>query len=141
MSMNDSNPWANIAPQAQALAVPSNKDLATPSIVYPNTQPMITYDGSDQPKNVINDVFLSSTMLYDDSELYSSFDSDSDSGSSIPSQNDDEHSHCFSTPMTPMSSFMENDTEDQLYVAEGDDVQAVLPEQEEHVEEIIQADN
>lgn len=69
-------------------------------------------------------------MLYDDVELYlndssaSSFDSDSDSGFSTPSQHDDDHPSCFSTPMTPMSPFMENDTEDHpLYPTEGEDVQ------------------
>jgi len=88
-------------------------------------------DGSIQPKNVINDVFLSSTMLCDDVELYlnesssSNFDSDSDSGFSTPSTHDDD-SH-FSTPMTPMSPFLENDDED-LYHHEGEDEQ---PEEEE----------
>ncbi|KAF9952619.1 hypothetical protein BGZ72_006046 [Mortierella alpina] len=134
MSLNDSiNPWANIvtpapsaSPVASAATGALTKDLATPSVVYSNTtQPTISFDGSVQPKNVINDVFLSSTMLYDDTELYSSFDSDSDSGFSTPSQQTEEHQDCFSTPMTPMSPFMENDTEDE---------QSDLPEQEGHSE-------
>ncbi|KAF9985036.1 hypothetical protein BGZ75_003397 [Mortierella antarctica] len=134
MSLNDSiNPWANIvtpAPSASPVVSAATgalaKDLATPSVVYSNTtQPTISFDGSVQPKNVINDVFLSSTMLYDDTELYSSFDSDSDSGFSTPSQQTEEHQDCFSTPMTPMSPFMENDTEDE---------QSDLPEQEGHSE-------
>ncbi|KAF9121090.1 hypothetical protein BGW39_010851, partial [Mortierella sp. 14UC] len=107
MSLHDTiNPWANITPSAQ---VPAPSPVST-------------------PKNVINDVFLSSTMLYDDVELYlndssaSSFDSDSDSGFSTPSQHDDDHPSCFSTPMTPMSPFMENDTDDHpLYSPEEED--------------------
>ncbi|KAF9401991.1 hypothetical protein BGZ94_005023, partial [Podila epigama] len=86
-------------------------------------------EGAIQPKNVINDVFLSSTMLCDDVELYlnesssSSFDSDSDSGFSTPSTHDDD-SHCFSTPMTPMSPFLENDADDdQLYSHDDDELQ------------------
>ncbi|KAG0208509.1 hypothetical protein BGX28_000563 [Mortierella sp. GBA30] len=142
MSLNDSiNPWANIvtpatpAPSHSASTGTLNKDLATPSVVYSNTtQPTISFDGSVQPKNVINDVFLSSTMLYDDAELYSSFDSDSDSGFSTHSQHKDEHQDCFSAPMTPMSPFMENETEDQLYAAEVEDEQSGHSEQEEHPE-------
>ncbi|KAF9306655.1 hypothetical protein BGZ74_004594 [Mortierella antarctica] len=158
MALNDgANPWANIgtapsnsttssttstststmSPSTSAtLSQPSSgaKDqLATPSVVYSNsTQPTLVsiMDGAIQPKNVINDVFLSSTMLCDDVELYlnesssSNFDSDSDSGFSTPSTHDDD-SH-FSTPMTPMSPFMENDDED-LYRHEGEDEQ---PEEE-----------
>ncbi|KAG0325779.1 hypothetical protein BGZ99_000156 [Dissophora globulifera] len=148
MSINDSiNPWANIsmsAPSTPALGAPTAlhaKDLPTPSVVYSNsTQPIISFDGSRQSKDVINDVFLSSTMLYDDVELYlnesssSAFDSDSDSGFSTPSQHEEEQA-CFSTPMTPMSPFMENDAEDQLYAAEEADDQACLPEQQQHSEE------
>ncbi|OAQ32060.1 hypothetical protein K457DRAFT_316993 [Linnemannia elongata AG-77] len=148
MSLHDTiNPWANISPSSHVPA-PSHhnttpattpvstsssatEQLSTPAVVYSNsTQPIISFDGNIQPKNVINDVFLSSTMLYDDVELYlndssaSSFDSDSDSGFSTPSQNDDDHPSCFSTPMTPMSPFMENDTEDHpLYPTEEEDVQ------------------
>ncbi|KAF9401546.1 hypothetical protein BGX21_001390 [Mortierella sp. AD011] len=148
MSVNDSyNPWSNIMPSTQpapTLPAPVGvlaKDLSTPSVVYSNsTQPTISFDGSSQPKNVINDVFLSSTMLYDDVELYlnesssSSFDSDSDSGFSTPSHHDEEHPSCFSTPMTPMSPFMENDAEDQLYVAEECSEPMGHPEQQEHPE-------
>ncbi|KAF9899394.1 hypothetical protein BX616_003057, partial [Lobosporangium transversale] len=126
MTLNDSiNPWANIitpSSPAPTLSTPTGvlaKDLSTPSVVYSSsTQPTISFDGSSQPKNVINDVFLSSTMLYDDVELYSNesssscFDSDSDSGFSTPTHHDEEH------PMTPMSPFMESETEDRLYVAE-----------------------
>ncbi|KAI1308432.1 hypothetical protein EDD11_004283 [Mortierella claussenii] len=144
ITLNDSiNPWANIATSAPAPAHPIAstgvlaKDLSAPAVVYSNsTQPTISFDGSSQPKNVINDVFLSSTMLYDDVELYlnesscSSFDSDSDSGFSTPSQHDESH------PMTPMSPFMENDSEDQLYAAEEEDEQtADLPEQQEQLVE------
>ncbi|KAF8959106.1 hypothetical protein BGZ46_001840, partial [Entomortierella lignicola] len=129
MSVNDSyNPWSNIMTPAPA-----------PTGVYSNNaQPTISFDGSSQPKTVINDVFLSSTMLYDDVELYlnesssSCFDSDSDSGFSTPSHNDDEHPSCFSAPMTPMSPFMENDTENQLYVVEECSEPMDLPEQQEH---------
>ncbi|KAF9109249.1 hypothetical protein BGX27_007825 [Mortierella sp. AM989] len=148
MSVNDSfNPWNNImtpTPPVSTLAASVGvlaKDISTPSVVYSNsTQPTISFDGSSQPKNVINDVFLSSTMLYDDVELYlnesssSSFDSDSESGFSTPSHHDDEHPSCFSTPMTPMSPFMENDAEDQLYVAEECSEPMDLPEQQEHSE-------
>ncbi|KAG0245636.1 hypothetical protein B0O80DRAFT_429004 [Mortierella sp. GBAus27b] len=123
MSINDTiNPWANIVtpPSSQPTGA-LVKDLPTPSVVYSNSQPTISFDSSSQSKDVINDVFLSSTMLLDDVELYlnesSSFDSDSDSGFSTPSQHDDDQS-CFSAPMTPMSPFMEQDAEDQLYVAE-----------------------
>ncbi|KAI7822158.1 hypothetical protein BC939DRAFT_192320 [Gamsiella multidivaricata] len=151
MSLNDSiNPWANIVtpvPSSPALAAPTGvlaKDLSPPSVVYSNTaQPTISFDGSCQPKNVINDVFLSSTMLYDDVELYlnesssSSFDSDSDSGFSTPSQQEEQQS-CFSTPMTPMSPFMENDAEDELYTVEEGSEQP-LPEQQEPSEETTPA--
>ncbi|KAG0049001.1 hypothetical protein BGZ83_006144 [Gryganskiella cystojenkinii] len=138
MSLNDTNnPWANIAVQTLPSSSPAlPKVLSTPTVVYSNsTQPIISFDGSSHPKNVINDVFLSSTMLYDDVERYlndsspSNFDSDSDSGFSTPSQHDEEHQHCFSTPMTPMSPFMENDAEDHLYPAEEEEEQAHLPEQ------------
>lgn len=156
MSLHDTiNPWANISPSSQVPA-PSHhnttpattpastssssatEQLSTPAVVYSNsTQPIISFDGNIQPKNVINDVFLSSTMLYDDVELYlndssaSSFDSDSDSGFSTPSQHDDDHPSCFSTPMTPMSPFMENDTEDHpLYPTEEEDVQESSSQEE-----------
>ncbi|KAG0230549.1 hypothetical protein BGW41_002495 [Actinomortierella wolfii] len=72
----------------------------------------ISFDGSSQHKNVINDVFLSTSMLHDDADFYlhetssSVFDSDSDSGlASPPTQ---------SAPVTPMTPFLEHD-EDQLY--------------------------
>lgn len=76
-------------------------------------------------------------MLLDDVELYlnesSTFDSDSDSGFSTPSQHDEDQG-CFSTPMTPMSPFMEEDAEDQLYVAE--EVESVhILEQQAYSEE------
>ncbi|GJJ76340.1 hypothetical protein EMPS_08699 [Entomortierella parvispora] len=144
---DNSNPWANIATSTLSSSSPAHhsiKSLSTPSVVYSNsTQPIISFEGSSQPKNVINDVFLSSTMLYDDVERYlhessSSFDSDSDSGFSTPSQHDEEHQNCFSTPMTPMSPFMENDAEGQLYPAEEEDVQAHLPEQTEECRETKQ---
>ncbi|KAF9385207.1 hypothetical protein CPB97_005052 [Podila verticillata] len=154
MALNDgANPWANIGTSTTSSSSPTStsttsststsqpssgakgqQHLATPSVVYSNsTQPTLVsiMDGSIQPKNVINDVFLSSTMLCDDVELYlnesssSNFDSDSDSGFSTPSTHDDD-SH-FSTPMTPMSPFLENDDED-LYHHEGEDEQ---PEEEE----------
>ncbi|KAG0372728.1 hypothetical protein BGX24_012651 [Mortierella sp. AD032] len=147
MSLHDTiNPWANIAPSTQVPATSTTstasttntEQLSTPAVVYSNsTQPIISFDGIIQPKNVINDVFLSSTMLYDDVELYlndssaSSFDSDSDSGFSTPSQHDDDHPSCFSTPMTPMSPFMENDTEDHpLYPAEEEDTQELSSRKE-----------
>ncbi|KAG0279507.1 hypothetical protein BGZ95_001023 [Linnemannia exigua] len=147
MSLHDTiNPWANIAPSTQVPApstasttpTTNTEQLSTPAVVYSNsTQPIISFDGIIQPKNVINDVFLSSTMLYDDVELYlndsstSSFDSDSDSGFSTPSQHDDDHPSCFSTPMTPMSPFMENDTEDHpLYPAEEEDAQELSSRKE-----------
>lgn len=148
MSLNDSNPWANITTPSLPSSNPTHhsiKGLSTPSVVYSNsTQPIISFEGSSQPKNVINDVFLSSTMLYDDVERYlhesssSSFDSDSDSGFSTPSQHDEEHQNCFSTPMTPMSPFMENDTEDQLYPTEEEDVPTHLPEQTEQCQDTKQ---
>jgi len=148
MSLSDSNPWSNITTPTLPASNPTHhsiKGLSTPSVVYSNsTQPIISFEGSSQPKNVINDVFLSSTMLYDDVERYlhesssSSFDSDSDSGFSTPSQHDEEHQNCFSTPMTPMSPFMESDTEDQLYPAEEEDVQTRLPEQAEQCQETKQ---
>ncbi|KAF9434383.1 hypothetical protein BGZ76_008113 [Entomortierella beljakovae] len=132
ISLNDTlNPWANImtpSTSASTLAAPTGvlvKDFSTPSVVYSNnTQPAISFDGNSQPKNVINDVFLSSSMLYDDVELYlqdsasSNFDSETDSGFSTPAHHDEEDPSCFSTPMTPMSPFMESDTEDQLYATE-----------------------
>ncbi|KAG0256044.1 hypothetical protein DFQ27_005936 [Actinomortierella ambigua] len=72
----------------------------------------ISFDGSSQQKNVINDVFLSTSMLQDDADFYlhetssSVFDSDSDTGlASPPTQ---------SAPMTPMTPFLEHD-EDHLY--------------------------
>ncbi|KAF9977212.1 hypothetical protein BGZ73_006685 [Actinomortierella ambigua] len=72
----------------------------------------ISFDGSSQQKNVINDVFLSTSMLHDDADFYlhetssSVFDSDSDTGlASPPTQ---------SAPMTPMTPFLEHD-EDHLY--------------------------
>jgi hypothetical protein len=131
MSINDTlNPWANII--SPAPSVPTGvlaKDLPPPSVVYSNsTQPTISFENNSQSKDVINDVFLSSTMLLDDVELYlnesSSFDSDSDSGFSTPSQHEEDES-CFSTPMTPMSPFMEQDAEDQLYVAESCDLDSL----------------
>ncbi|KAF9085320.1 hypothetical protein BGX23_009788 [Mortierella sp. AD031] len=154
MSLHDTiNPWANINNHSTQVPAPStaiatsssisspssssSTELSTPAVVYSNsTQPIISFiDANAQPKNVINDVFLSSTMLYDDVELYlndssaSSFDSDSDSGFSTPSQHDDDHPSCFSTPMTPMSPFMENDAEDHpLYpTEEEEDIEVSSP--------------
>ncbi|KAF8947332.1 hypothetical protein BGZ47_009519 [Haplosporangium gracile] len=167
MSLHDTiNPWANISPSSQ---VPSpshhntasatttttltsssaTEQLSTPAVVYSNsTQPIISFDGNIQPKNVINDVFLSSTMLYDDVELYlndssaSSFDSDSDSGFSTPSQHDDDHPSCFSTPMTPMSPFMENDTEDHpLYPTEEDVQESSSREESKGIKPVDDAAN
>ncbi|KAF9986034.1 hypothetical protein BGZ65_008984, partial [Modicella reniformis] len=148
MPINDTfNPWANIvtsASSAPTLSAPTGvlaKDLTTPSVVYSNSiQPTISYDNSSQSKDVINDVFLSSTMLLDDVEFYmnesssSNFDSDSDSGFSTPSHHDEEQG-CFSAPMTPMSPFMEQDAEDQLYVAEEACEVAHSLEQQEHFED------
>ncbi|KAF9922739.1 hypothetical protein FBU30_007136 [Linnemannia zychae] len=87
-------------------------------------------------------------MLYDDVELYlndssaSSFDSDSDSGFSTPSQHDNDHPSCFSTPMTPMSPFMENDTEEHpLYSTEEDIQESSSREESEDTKPVDDAAN